>query len=561
MPHSPEVQGLLDRARALDRADPRRLLDALCVLDAARWLAWPEPCAAADGLETELLAAVEGLTGEGAAQAVLAADLAARRAASAGAAEGLAAIEALPAGYSLKSTWLRWREYALASGRLDLWEPARRAVAMAVAEQGVPPSETLPALLGRLDVARWRAQQRALRSVRAAFADLLTSPPPQFGGEGTRRGYQAAAGRWLVAAGYEAAGAALVFAAVDGLPLTGAARPPRLFSRPAPEAAVWLRRAIEQLTLVRDEARETLLQQAACALLTLARRHRAPHLLAEPLQRLPLRFGRSDVTALVLAAGAAAWLACGEPAQAHDWQDSALRLLQRHPRGPLAPEAAWHLIDCAEQSGDLARLEPLGALVSRWSGDPRLLTAIELARARGLARPEQPPFEQLGACWRMARSRHFEGEPEPSLACAGSLLAWGRGGLGLRLLRLSLDLPQDGPNGLPTHLADEPADAVVERLLLRQRLGQGFHRAATAAATLKALLREGECAVAEAVVAAAAPLVSAIEDPAGRFRAALSLVRAAGEAAGADLAARVETAAGEEAGRITERLRVDDPPR
>jgi hypothetical protein len=146
------------------------------------------------------------------------------------------------------------------------------------------------------------------------------------------------------------------------------------------------------------------------------------------------------------------------------------------------------------------------------------------------------------------------------MACAGTLLAWGQRSLGLGLLRRGLDPAQDGAHRLPLHLVHELDDAASEHAALLRRAAEGVDRLAPWVGAGAALLRHGETAAAQAVTHAARRWVTSRPEPAGRFRAALTLARAVAESADQPLAGAVQTAVEEEVRRIVERLRVDDPP-
>jgi len=171
---------LLAEAQARPLEQPVNRLEALLLVDAARWVAWPQPAAGADELEARI-AAQPPSDGDSAPGRLLRLDLAAREASAHGSLSQAAdALNALPSGYSVKSLWLRWRETFGRHRRAALWDRTRSALAEAAAADGVPASETLAALLGTLDLPRWRAQTRlqadALSSEedgRAAVARLL----------------------------------------------------------------------------------------------------------------------------------------------------------------------------------------------------------------------------------------------------------------------------------------------------------------------------------------------------------------------------------------------------
>jgi hypothetical protein len=549
MTERPDAAGwaadLLARARALDGAGAAARLQALACVDAARWYAWPHDLPAAEALEAQLLASAATPAPDAPLAALWRADVAARRA------PDEQALRALPAGYPLKSLWLRWRALALASGRRDLWNSVRRRLTEQAQQQHLPPSETLPALLGRLDLARWRAEGRVAADVRAALAGCL-DPLPRLPGDEVRRGYLAAGGRWLVALGDDVRGARWLYEAAEGVAGGRTRRAPGLFSRPAPEAAIWLRRALDELTTARGGAHDALLHQAIVALLEVAARGRLHHVLVEALGPLRIALDRPDITAVVLLHGALAWHACGDEAQARSWLADGLKLLGRAPRSPLLLEAVRLVGWWVERHADEHSAEAIRRLAPRLSEPSRLLVSIEAARLTGCW-GAHPDWQALGAAERQARDRLRDGDAEPLLACAGALFTWGKVGAGLALVRAGLD---PGPTAADPATDADAADAQAG---LAARCAQPL-RADTAAAALGVLLRGGQTSTARLLATRTLADLAADPEPLSRLKAMLHLARRTGEGLDAALGAAVDLAVAEEAARITERLRVDDWP-
>ncbi len=557
-------QRLLERSAAVDGDDPRHRLDALICCDAARWLAWPDRWPEGAAREQAVVAAAGRATGEGPAAELLRASVAARvairQATPDQPGEAAALIRALPAGYPLKSRWQHWRELALRTGSRAVWQDARRELQAELTSRGVPPSETLPALMGQLDLGRWRSDERLAAALRASASEHLTAAAAELT-EGTiRRAVTAAVGRAQVLLGAETDGAQRLHQVAADLPVRSAPAATRLFSRPVPEAATWLRSAVERASLAQHAARDAVLQHAVIALFGFAARHRAGHVLSEALDPLPVRFERSDVTAYVLTAGALAWSICGCTWQAQDYVTGGLRLAARAPRRPLTVEAALNAAMWLAASPDLDAGELLREAVSRITGTGHLILSAELARLDLLAGDHDRAWEALNAVYRMGHLQRPDARPVVVMAVAGALLAGGHTAAGLDLIRRGLAL--DGrSSSLPARLALTATDDAPVRTDLLHSLRHDELGAEPAAAALHALQRAGETRLAEAAVEAAAQAVRRMSEPLPRLHAWLALSRHAVRATDHALNADVELAVSEEAERLLERFRADEPPR
>lgn len=557
------AEGLLGRAQQLPTDQPLTCLQALLLVDSARWLAWPQPVPAAAELEQRLMAAAPDSDSTPPGQ-LLSLDLAARRQARSGTLDQVTeALGALPDGYATKSLWLRWREALGRHQRPALWDRVRHELSEAIGEHSVPPSETLAALLGEIDLPRWRAQNRLQADALDLLRPHLLALPPGLD-DNTRRVYLATAGRALLELGDEVAGAKRLHAAGEGLPLSSPAARGRLFSRPSPDAAVWLRQAVDRAQRIDGEPRETLLLNALCGLIHVSLRHTAGHLLAETLDPRPVRFDRADATALVLAQGASAWLFCEVPERPDEWAGAARKLALRHPRSPLIGQAVCAL--SAYQDRLCQGPGGLNEVAAKLAGDAKLQVSIELARLRASSitfdqsRLDDPSavrdsaYQALASLYRLAKTRHQAGAVRPAAAIAGALADIGRRAEGLALFAILLDTGTAAlPAGLPT---DE--DVTAARGALLARLDSGPELPRQSAPLLWSLAQHGEPALAGAMLRRTVR-EGWPADPWQRFGAALSLAQAVGEGCDPGLPAAVERAAREESQRVIERLRVDDP--
>lgn len=555
------AQLLNDRARAIGGGSPRERIDQLIVLDAARWHAWPHDLPAARDLETAQLAAPPP-TGDGAAERLLRASLAVRAALrEPNEFDSVAAtIDALPPGYPNKSLWLHWRDLLLRGGDPHRWNAVRRRLTQQVQQQGVPPSECLPVLLQQLDLTRWRAEGRLLELARDRLQARIEELQSQILSDSPRLVFQAAGGRYLLALGAETAGAEAIHATTEAAALVTTPRAARLFSRPAPEAAIWLSRAIERAELIDDDARDGILHHAIGALLALVLRHRMEHVLREALSPLPVRFSRPDVTAGILLYGARAWLACGDQWESHEWFLGGIRLAHRYPRNPLILEAAWNAARWVEATRDAGAFETLRELAQRMVGAPQLVLQAEIAGLQGLVRDKERGWEQLTLAYRQANGLHPETQPQVVLSIAATLLAWGYDHLAWALLQRVVEPYAEGTFRLPGNLLRAGGEAAEERdkliASLRERTAKPDHLAAM----VRLLARQGETAMARLAHEAAERSIDALDDPTRRLHAALNLARRVSEGIDIDLRARLELAVADEASDILERLRIDDPP-
>jgi hypothetical protein len=391
------------------------------------------------------------------------------------------------------------------------------------------------------------------------FRALVDSAAPQFSTPGARRGFLGSAGRYLLMLGDETHGARLVHRAAQDMPVPGATHSARLYSRPAPEAALWLRQAIDRASRYGGEGRDAVLQQATCALLALAGRHHARHVLRETLEPLTVRFNRPDVTALVLVTGAPAWLACGERWQGQDWLLAGLRLAGRHLRTPLALETLLQATRWLDRVPDEAVTGMLAGYAEKLTQDGRVALGAALARLAGQRGHQEAAWTRLAGLYRLARSRHHEGHAEPVLACAEALLAWGQAAPGLGLVRRALN-PGEGGTKLPAQLGGTGTSVEEERAALLAVIDKGLRAAEPGVDAVRVLLRRGETGLAITLHAAVRELVDAEEDPRTGIRLALLLARRVAEGIDLPLRGQVEAAVEEEAAMILERLRVDDPP-
>lgn len=551
----PEPRLLLERAAAVDADGAVAKLNALLCVDAARWLAWPEALPAADPLESRLLgSAVAWAQGDSAAADVLRRDLNARVAVAAaspdhGVEGAVARLAELPAGYAVKSTWLRWRQLLLTCGRRDQYEALRRRLAEQC-QHTVPPSETLPVLLGRLALTRRRAEHRLAQEACQRLAPLLT-PAGGAGFDDVQRGFQASAGRWLLRLGDELAGGQLLYRASDGLRPAEPVLAGQLFSKPAPPAALWLRQGLDRTVTASSAARDTLLHHTVGALLDLATRYRLPHLLRETLEPLTVRFARPDLTALVLTSGAVAWLSCGERWQGAEWLGEGLRVALRQCKAPLAVEAGLAVGGWVARTGDARALTGLRELAGRVVGSGKLALDLELARLESLRSPGGAGG--LNALYPQVLARLQQGDVEPLRQYAGALLGCGQRASGLRLARAALD-PSTSVPPVPGG-----GDVEQEEAAWQERLAQPL-QVETAAPLVRVLLEGRETALARELLHAAASAVMSQREVNANRRGALVLVRRAAEGLDLELAAALDAAVADEALRVRERLRVDDWP-
>lgn len=554
---------ILAYARARPRGTARDLLAALCCVDAARWTAFPETLAGADALEAELLATGLAPSDDGPGQ-LLAHTLAARRAIraadrQAGYDAAAEVLGSLPSGYPFKSRWLHWRDLFVATGRCEAWQSVRRRLAAELQAGGVPPSETLPALLGRLDLRRWRTETRLSARMEEQLLAAVEAALPLLPGDAARRSYRAAAGRELVRLGDEARGAELLHSSVEDL-RTHWSRPGRLFSRPAPEAALWARSAIERASASRLAGREGLVHHAVLTLCHLARRHRAEHLLREALDPVPHRFARHDVAAHVLLEGALAWLCCGNRWRGHEWFLTGLRQLGRQPSGPMAGEAGLRAVEWAALSGEESALASAGETARRLSGPASLEVLAEVARVRSLFGDDDGAWEQLGGVFRLALSPRGESPARALLACGSTLLAWGLTGSGLSLIREALAAGQPLALRLPAGPGGDTVDPDEAARLLRELLGAGMVRHEPAATAMRMLCARGQQSLAVAAWEAANAAIERLDAGGSRLRASILVARNLAAGISVDLRADVDQALADEAAAILERLRIDDPP-
>lgn len=557
--HSPDA--LLERARQAAAGSAAQRLDGLVCCDAARWLTWPGECPAATAVETELLERGPA----SAPNAALTASVAARTAIAVARPEDFTALaaqlEALPAGYPVKSLWLHWRDLLIATGRYDRWDDARRRLRQRVQRDGLPPSETIPALLGRLNLRRWRAETRLQASARAAFEERLDGLLARAPNDATRWVHTAAAGSLLVMLGDPDRGAALVHQAADEAPVAGVPQPTRLFSRPAPEAAIWLRRAVERASIVDHSARDGLLQHTLLALLHLAGALHARHVLREALDPLPVRFQRPDVTALVLVHGAHAWLSCGEQWTGHEWLIAGLRTVGRFPNSPLATATIEQTARWIERTRDTLGFDGLRDLLGRLDGVIQLRAEAELAGLTRLLGTEHQAWDRLGHAYRLAQSLNVDEQAAVVVTVADVLLGWDHHASGFELLRRAIDAEATPKQGrLPSNLASGERDAAEELASLTAVLRDHPLRLDAATRAIKVLLRREQTELAGEALQAALETSDALVDAMRRSRAELAIARQVAEGYNSVLAGNVARVTADEATAVMERLRIDDPP-
>lgn len=556
----PSPRQLLGRAQGLAGESPRQCLEALFCVDAARWLAWPADVPEARELEHQLLERAEAVVAAVGPAEALERSIAVRRAVhNAGPEqvdEGLRALGALPPGYSFKSAWLHWRDFLLATGQLHRWHAVRQTLRSSLQKHGVPLSETLPVLLGRIDVSRWRAERRLAATATTDVHELLERLEHLLTNQTAVRTYRAAAGHSLVLLGDEARGAAEIHRAVEGLPQAGL-QATKLFTRPTPEAGVWLRRAAELAAATSDPVGASILRYAATALFALAARHRARHLLEEAIEGLPIRFERPDVSALVLTEGALAWLSCGDRWVGDEWLTNGLRLAARHRRAPLVREVLTNVCRWVERTADRAVLGTLIELVSRLPDSLRLDLEPHLACLYAAFGDRHLGWELLGSTYRRIRNAQPGRGIDAAVACVGALLAWGHDAVALALLRRIVGCGAE-PSRWPANLAGSAADPGGEGAALRTLLAEQPCDPRATAAAIEVLLRSGHTDLAEAMHDAAQRAALASVDPLG---AGLDVARRTSLGIDHDLCADVEEAVANEIADILERLRVDDPPR
>ena len=547
------------RERPLDH--PVGCLEALLLLDSARWIAWPQPATGVDEFEAHIAANAPARS-DTAPGRLLALDLAARAAAREGSLEQAAeALNALPSGYAIKSLWLRWRQTLGRHRRAALWDRTRGALVEAVAADGVPASETLAALAGELDLPRWRAQAR-LQAEAVQRLGEAWAPPPGRPNDPARRVQQAAAGRWLLMLGDEEGGARRLHAATDGLPLVSPTPRGRLFSRPAPDSAAWLRKAVDLAQRLDGGPREALLLSALRALIALAHRHCAGHLLAETLDPQPVRFDQPDATALVLAEGASAWLFCGEHERQGEWWRAAHKLTLRHAKAPLTADAVRALAALDQRLGTSP--DALQEVVGRLAADGKLELSVELARVRALSygfghsswdrdAVMAASGQALAGLYRLAKTRHHAGNARAVAAIAGALCDLGQRAAGLTLFACLLASSEGLPASLPE--ADDEAAARAE---LAEQIGTADGTGRQVPAMLWSLALHGEPALANALLQRATE-ADGPPNPTPPGLRATTLAQALAEGCDPGLPAAVDLAVREESQRVIERLRIDDP--
>ncbi len=557
------ADALLEKARGASASSTAQSLDALICCDAARWVCWPSPCPAARDLEGQLLGRALPLSG--ASGAGLAASVAVRRAlltAQAGDWDAVAAqLASLPAGYPAKSLWLHWRDLLHATGRIEHWDSVRQRLRLQVQRDGLPPSETIPALLGRLDLRRWRAETRLLGRAREAFESRLDGLLARALNDATRWVHTAAAGSLLVMLGAPDRGANLVYEATETAPVAGVPQPTRLFSRPAPEAAIWLRRALERAAMVDHSARDGLLQHALLALLHLAGSQRVRHVLREALDPLPVRFQRPDLTALVLSHGAHAWLSCGEQWTGHEWLIAGLRTVGRFPNSPLAAATIEQTARWIERCRDSLSYELLRDLLPRFEGVIQLRAETEVAGLTRLFGTEHQAWDRLGHAYRLAQDLGVEDQAAVVISVADLLLGWGHAASGYELLSRAIDADEAPKQGrLPSNLAAGDRDVEAERARLATVLRSHPLRLEGVTRSIKVLLHRAQTDLAGEALDAAFEGVDALADPMRRSRCELAIARQTAEGYDTELAADIAKAVADEAIAVAERLRIDDPP-
>lgn len=557
------AEALLEKARGAAQDSASQVLDALVCCDAARWVCWPAPCPAASELEAQLLTLP--LPSPGPAGAALAASLVARRGVRDAGPDDwdrlAAELADLPAGYPMKSRWLHWRDLLVATGRIDQWEPTRQRLRAQLQREGLPPSETIPALLGRLDLRRWRAENRLLARARGAFEERLDGLVARALNDATRWVHSAAAGSLLVMLGAPDRGAAMVYEATEAAPVAGVPQPTRLFSRPAPEAGIWLRRALERAAMVDHSARDGLLQHAMLALLHLAGSQRIRHVLREALEPLPVRFQRPDLTALVLCHGAHAWLSVGEQWTGHEWLIAGLRTVGRFPGSPLAATTIEQVARWIERCRDILSYELLRDLLPRFDGVIQLRAEAEVAGLTRLLSNEHDAWERLGHAYRLAQNLGVDDQAAVVVSVADMLLGWGHPASGLALLSRAIDADEAPKQGrLPNNLAAGERDVQAEEAKLAAVISEQPLRLEATTRTVKVLLRHGRTDLADVARVAALSAIDEVTDPMRRSRYELALARQTAEGYDTELAADIAHAVSEEAIAVMERLRIDDPP-
>ena len=555
------ADALLERARQVNVSSSAQLLDGLVCCDAARWLAWPADSPAALSVQAELLGRVETPPGKPA----VAASVAIRSALTSPETVDFEAVaeqlQMLPSGYPVKSLWLHWRDLMTATGRTDRWDDLRRLLRQRVQQDGLPPSETIPALLGRLHLRRWRAETRLQASARQALEARTEGLLARAVNDATRWVHTAAVGSLLVMLGDPDRGAMLVHQAAEQAPVAGVPQPTRLFSRPAPEAAIWLRRALERASIVDHAARDGLLQHTLLALLHLAGTQRVRHVLREALDPLPVRFHRPDVTALVLVHGAHAWLSCGEQWTGHEWLVAGLRTIGRFPNSPLAVATIEQTARWVERTRDSLGFDGLRDLLGRLEGVIELRAEAELAGLTRLLSTDHQAWDRLGHAYRLAQGLPTDDQAAVVVSVADVLLGWGHEASGCELLRRAIDAEESPKQGrLPSNLAAGGRDAAAERAHLAEVLQDHPLRLDAATRAIRVLLRSGQTELATIALQAALESSDALTDPMRRSRAELAIARQVAEGFDAGLAGDVARTVSDEATGVIERLRIDDPP-
>ncbi|MBI2302028.1 MAG: hypothetical protein HYU66_24250, partial [Armatimonadetes bacterium] len=377
-------------------------LRAFLGLDLARWMAWPGDDAEAVAAEPELLTAAERFAG---ADPLLDLTAAVRQGLRAEPETAEQRLAALPEDYPARSAWLHWRDLVLATGRRELWDPARRALAQQVRTHRIALIEAAPVLHGWIDPAAWRQETELLTDAAARLEAAAEAPSLASYGEA-----RSEAGRLLVLLGADAAGARL-----------------------GPESAVWLRRAFEQACAANGDVRGDLLRSTLGALFAVAARQRLLHLLVETLEPRPPRFDEPDTEALVLCEGSRAWQRCGDEDRAEQWFRHGVRLAARFATYPRSGEAGRTALRC-HALGQAGPLEPIYELANRLlrQGDPSL--SAEIA-GRTRVTDDEHAWGRLTDAYRRARMLPDEVRTATLAACAATLLKWGNDAAGLGILR------------------------------------------------------------------------------------------------------------------------------
>lgn len=559
----PEPGHLLERARMVDQTTSRRRLQALFCVDAARWLAWPKELPAARELATELLRRPDpsDLASGSPAAAMLRHSLKLRADLSAGRHDdAVAALQDLPTGYPHKSRWVHWRDLVLATGDREAWAHTRRALAAELTAQGLPLSESLPVLMGRVEVPHWRAEGRLAARAADELAALLQAAE-ELGALGPhRRVVLASVGLGLVRLDRETAGGEVLHRAVADLPRHSLGGGARLFSRPAPEAAVWVRRAIDHALDAEAEPDllDALLYRSHLALFRIAAAHRLPHVLVETAEPLPEPLARTEAGPALLTAGALAWLYCGESWTGHSWLLSGLRRVPRFRDTPPAAEALRNVVEWVDRTIDLTVFGVLVEQTRRMTGRARYELGAEVARLHARVGYRDLGWEQLTGVYRRLRSEHRETRARGAARCASTLLSWDHAAVALSLLRGIL-VGDESTEELPTNLASNAGSVESEQTRLKQQLAEPCDPAA-AAATAEVLLHHGLTDLAHAAYDSAHAALLRSERPGERLVQMGSLANHIANAIDWQFRRDLQLAVEAEAADLLERLRVDELP-